>query len=97
MRDLSRTSSLAAPEMSTGKICGLCQSFHGLLTTFEKALNSQRVQTAKQRRKDDPGVIFQDLRDDKPMPVQMLVDHEQSVVAELDESESAAITTHDVP
>jgi hypothetical protein len=36
----------------------LCQAFHQLLTSFEKTLNAQRTTAAKQRRKDDPAVIY---------------------------------------
>ena len=36
------------------------------------------AQEAKKRRQDDPVVIFQDLRDEKPLPVQMLVDQKQA-------------------
>jgi ribonuclease HI len=68
-----------------------------MLDTLEKTLTAKRTQEAKQRRKDDPAVIFQDLRDEKPLPVQMLLDQKRAVVAEVDHEESAIITNHDVP
>ncbi|CAL1144770.1 unnamed protein product, partial [Cladocopium goreaui] len=73
----------------------LCQRFHKLLTEFEKALNAQRSVAAKQRRQDDPAVIFQDLRDEKPLPVQMLVEQKKATITELDHDESAVIVHQD--
>ena len=73
----------------------LCQVFHKLLTEFEKALNAQRSVAAKQRRQDDPAVIFQDLRDEKPLPVQMLVEQKKATITELDHDESAVIVHQD--
>lgn len=75
----------------------ICQAFHGKLIGFEKLLNQSRIQGAKQRRQDDPTVIFRDLRDDMPQPVQMLVDHHQSVITDIDPDEVAVVTQHDVP
>lgn len=74
----------------------VCQVFHRLLIAFEKQLNAQRSTEAKQRRQDDPVVIFQDLRDEKPLPVQMLVDHKQAAITELDFEESAVIMHKDI-
>ena len=42
-------------------------------------------------------VVFQDLRDDPSQPVQMLVDHHQTSIIDIDHDESAFITQHDVP
>lgn len=41
--------------------------------------------------------IFQDLRDEKPLPFQMLVDHRKASVTEIDEEESAVIVHQDLP
>ena len=79
------------------KACEVCQSFHEILTRWEKQLTQHRCQTAKQTRLDDPMVIFKDLRGDPPQPVQMLVDNFQTVVTEVDPEECALITQHDVP
>lgn len=68
-----------------------------MLKGLESNLNAKRCQEAKQRRKDDPAVIFQDLRDEKPMPVQMLVEQKRAIIEEIDVEESAIITTQDVP
>lgn len=54
------------------------------LRTFELNLNKQRMQAARQRRHDDPNVIFRDLRSDPPQPVQMLVNQSQSTVTSVD-------------
>ena len=70
----------------------ICQTFHGFLTQFEKLLNTQRIHMAKQRRHDDPAIIFQDLRDEPPQPVQMLVDQRRTSIQEVDQDESAIIT-----
>ena len=54
------------------------------LKKFEAGLNKQRMQAAKQRRADDPNVIFRDLRSDPPQPVQILVNQIQSRVTHVD-------------
>ena len=74
----------------------LTTTFHKVLTVLEKTLNTKRSQAAKQRRQNDPAVIFQDLKDDPAQPVQMLIDHEQAIIHDVDQEEVAIITNKDV-
>eukprot|EP00435_Cladocopium_sp_Y103_P023602 s1561_g5.t1 len=59
------------------------------LRLFEKALSKARIQQAKQRRQDDPNIIFHDLRGPKPSPVQMLLEKRTATVIHVDQDESA--------
>jgi len=54
------------------------------LRQYEKELLKNRVQKAKQRRCENPNVIFQDLRAESPAPLQALVDITQSRVTQID-------------
>ena len=51
---------------------------------LEEYLLKTRVKQAKLRRQTDANAIFQDLRDDAPQPVQMLVNDSQSKVVHID-------------
>eukprot|EP00435_Cladocopium_sp_Y103_P038615 s1411_g10.t1 len=70
------------PEKSM--VVQVCSEFHKHLQAFEKALNQQRVSVAKQRRLDDPMVIFKDLKQPPPQPVSMLIDKQDAVVTHVD-------------
>lgn len=54
------------------------------LRLYEKELLTTRIQKAKQRRFENPNVIFQDLRAESPAPLQALVDTTQARVTEID-------------
>lgn len=56
----------------------ISQSFEKYLRRWEQELRQSRVHTAKQRRQDDPNVIFQDLKAEPPKPIQMLLDTSQA-------------------
>ena len=62
----------------------LCNSFHEQLQAFEKSLNQQRIQDAKQRRLDDPMLIFRDLKNPPPQPVSMLLEKAESIITHVD-------------
>ena len=51
-----------------------------------------RIGQAKQRRHDNPNVIFQDSKADPPAPVQMLLDHTKRVVESVNPDQSAVVT-----
>ena len=63
--------------------------FHSHLQAFEKNLNAARRQQARQRRQDNPQVIFNDLRKDPPQPVQMLVNNPASTIVAIDPVDQA--------
>ena len=62
----------------------LADHFELHLRTYERALLQSRVKLAKQRRADDPHVIYQDIKGPPPSPVQMLVKRSQAKVIEVD-------------
>lgn len=66
-------------------------SFLQYLRAYENDLNATRVRQAKQRRIDDPNVIFKDLKQQSPLPVQVLVDDKISNIQELDENDCAIV------
>ena len=59
------------------------------LRMMEKMLNRSRVQAARNRRKDDPNIIFRDLKGPRPAPVQMLLQQTQAVVTYIDVADMA--------
>ena len=61
------------------------------LRKYEAELNKRRVQKAKQRRKDDPHVIFRDLRNEPPVPIQVLVDSVTSTIVDIDQVDNAFV------
>jgi hypothetical protein len=69
----------------------LCNSFHKSLTAFEKALNQQRTASAKQRRTEDPMLIFRDLKQPPPQPVQMLLNQPAATVTRVEDDSSIVV------
>lgn len=69
----------------------ICENFHHHLATFEKQLTSKKIQAAKQKRVEDPMLIFQDLRKEPIMPVQVLVNRTSARVTAIDQDESALL------
>lgn len=67
------------------------------LRKYEKDLNKRRVQKAKQRRIDDPHVIFKDLKSEAPAPIQALVDTTSARVAEIDTEDYAIVVEQETP
>ena len=61
------------------------------LRKYEAELNKRRVQQAKQRRVDDPHIIFRDLKSEPPAPIQALVDSVSTKVVEVDMEDHAII------
>ena len=61
------------------------------LRTVEKLLKSTRITKAKQRRKDDPNVIFNDLRDAPPQPLQALIDKQEAKVVSINQDDQSII------
>ena len=59
------------------------------LRHMEETLLRSRVQQSKLRRQTDANAIFQDLRDDTPQPVQMLVNDSVSKVVYIDQEDLA--------
>ena len=79
------------PTPERAEIEHLCTVFHLELQAFEKALNQHRTASAKQRRVDDPNVIFQDLKQQPPQPVQMLLNRPHATVVEVDVENNAVV------
>ncbi len=73
------------PTYHQADIISECMNKH--LRKFEADLNKQRMQGAKQRRHDDPNVIFRDLRADPPQPVQMLINQAKANITCVDEED----------
>ena len=69
----------------------MSECFEAHLRSFEKQLMRARITQARQRRVDDPNVIFHDLKADAPAPVQMLLDHTKATVDSTDAEQSAVI------
>ena len=67
----------------------ICSHFHKHLQAFEKALNQQRTAAAKQRRVDDPMIIFRDLKQPPPQPVQMLLNRPTANITHVEDHECA--------
>ena len=65
----------------------ICTCFDADLAALEKVLNKTRVSQAKQRRVDDPNVIFKDLRKEPPKPCQTLLQTSRALVTEVDVEE----------
>lgn len=72
----------AMPSSSTLQV--VAQHFQEKLRHLEKMLNQDRVHKAKQRRLDDPNVIFADLRKDPPKPCQTLLHEARARVVQVD-------------
>ena len=77
------------PSQEFAKI--LSENFMKYLRAFEKDLNLSRSRLAKTRRVDDPNVIFKDLKQQAPLPVQVLVDDRVSCITEIDQQDSAIV------
>ena len=73
---------LQPPDVQIAKV--MFQTMEQKLREFEKELVKHRVAKAKQRRHDDPNLIFRDLRADAPMPVQALVEQKTAVIEHID-------------
>jgi hypothetical protein len=69
----------------------LCNSFHRSLVAFEKALNQQRTAAAKQRRAEDPMLIFRDLKQSAPQPAQMLLNQPAAKIIRVEEDDSSIV------
>ena len=65
----------------------VCQQVEQDLQHFEKVLNKTRVTKAKQRRVDDPNIIFRDLKKEAPKPCTTLLHSCRATVIEVDEEE----------
>ena len=78
---------LQPPEKHTAEI--LVQTMEENLRSLESSLIKHRVAKAKQRRQDDPNLIFRDLKADGPMPVQALVDHRTATIDHIDPSDQS--------
>ena len=63
------------------------------LRSFERKLISCRTQHAKQRRLDDPNIVFRDLQQDKPQPLQALVDRQEATIEEVDHDDFSIVVT----
>ena len=71
-------------------------SFKACLLAYESALNRSRCRLARQRRKAEPHLVFQDMRDAPSCPVSTLVEGSSGVVAEVDSDEAALVFTEPV-
>eukprot|EP00438_Fugacium_kawagutii_P013138 Skav233642 [mRNA] locus=scaffold2779:446218:453058:- [translate_table: standard] len=69
----------------------LSEAFLGHLREMERQLNQVRCKRAATRRQEDPNIIFRDLKGDPPQPVQMLINKQVSIVAEVVDDESALV------
>ena len=74
----------------------LTQHFCELFRKLEQSLNARRIHLAKQRRLDDPNIIFRDLKADSPAPVQVLIDSHTTIIEEIDTEESALVLADEV-
>ena len=63
------------------------------LRSVEKVLRSTRIATAKQRRKDDPNIIFSDLRDAPPQPLQALIDQQAARIVSINPADQSIVLT----
>ena len=79
----------APPKQEVANQLITCVEKH--LRTFEKTLRSSRIQNAKQRRKDDPNIIFQDLRDAPPQPLQALIDQKESRIVSINQDDNSIV------
>eukprot|EP00435_Cladocopium_sp_Y103_P012744 s1175_g3.t1 len=78
---------VAMPDQETAR--EICNVFHRCLQSFEKSLNCQRTAAAKQRRIDDPMVIFRDLKNPSPQPVQMLLNQPKAAISHVDPEDNS--------
>eukprot|EP00438_Fugacium_kawagutii_P021100 Skav205923 [mRNA] locus=scaffold123:881526:886386:+ [translate_table: standard] len=76
-------------EVSVAQATKLVEVYTKHFRSWENSLLLSRVRTAKQRRVDDPNVIFRDLKAPPPKPVQMLLDRHLSRVVAVDETDQA--------
>eukprot|EP00438_Fugacium_kawagutii_P018202 Skav230724 [mRNA] locus=scaffold401:82641:87275:- [translate_table: standard] len=83
--------SLIGPRTTKTQAEQVVTAFEKQLKHWEKHLLEQRVNKAKQRRIDNPNVIFKDLRAEPQAPVQMLIDRPHTKVAEVDAAEAAIV------
>ena len=79
----------APPNSETSKNLVDCVDRH--LRSFEKLLRKSRIDMAKKRRQDDPNVIFQDLRESPPQPLQALIDKKEARVVEVQQDDQSII------
>ena len=75
----------------------MCETVEEDLTRMEKTLNKARVAQAKQRRLDDPNVIFKDLQKEPPKPCQTLLKPCRALITAIDEEESAILVEPSQP
>ena len=79
----------AMPPLKVLKI--ISQEVDHNLTQMEKLLNKTRVAHAKQRRQDDPNLIFKDIKKEAPKPCQTLLHSCRARVVDIDEEELALV------
>ena len=65
------------------------EAFLAKFQQLEKELLKSRITMAKQRRHDDPNVIFRDLKADAPAPLQMLMHTKQATIQLVDHDQQA--------
>ena len=71
----------------------IAMHFESHFRNYEKALLRTRCQKARQRRADDPQIIFRDIKGEPPAPVQLLVHRTRASVTGAD-PEFQAIEVH---
>ena len=71
--------------------CTIARIMTKHLRNFEQSLRRARISQAQQRRQNDANLVFKDIQDNPPEPVQMLVSEESSKVSEIDHEECAVI------
>eukprot|EP00438_Fugacium_kawagutii_P010543 Skav214540 [mRNA] locus=scaffold410:589070:596873:+ [translate_table: standard] len=84
---------LQGPVTPHAEAVAITQAFQNHVTAWERSLKASRLNKAKQRRQDDPNVIFRDLQAPKPQPLQMLVDKFRAKVEEVDELDQAVVVS----
>eukprot|EP00435_Cladocopium_sp_Y103_P013896 s4170_g3.t1 len=85
----SEVAALGEAEPSPTMANLVAQTFETKLRQFEKLLARSRVADAKQRRHQDPNVIFKDLQSEAQLPCQTLLQRNQANVVAVDEDEMA--------
>lgn len=75
--------SIPEEEPSIASVEYIHDHFQNHVRELETTLKRERLQRAKKRRVDDPNVIFADLKQEGPQPVQMLLQTQVSQVCEV--------------
>ena len=71
----------------------IARHLESTLREHEKLLMKSRITYAKQRRLDEPNIIFRDLKAEGPQPLQALVDKHESIVQEVDSTEYSIVVS----